>query len=318
MSIKYTVVENSLKEGTYFSRVIPDSVLDISALSYNITSKTTLTEGTIRAVISALREEIIGGLIRGNSIKIDDLMTISVSLRGALEHPNAHNNKDTDLFINTRISRLLYDDVRNLAHFVRVVKPPKLPIMVSIQSLSQCLMNYYMPGAPLRISGNNLKFHPRKDDEGIVCIKADGTSYRIPFYSVVGNKRIDFTISENIGDIKLRLSVRYGNSQESRSEKYGTTLKLMIATAFEDTVIVRNYEGTSGTATLTIDKDTGELTYLANGDTAGISMPIHSAGTYILVSGTATNFIEVDIVDYDAYRLITAETEIPTAQITLS
>jgi len=249
---------------------------------------------------------------------LDELMTLSMSLRGTFDNPNTTlNHKNTELFINTRISPILYNDVRNLAHFTRVVKPTKSLIISSIQSIPQALVNYYMPDAPLRISGNNLKFHPKKNDEGINCIQSDNSHYHIQFYSVIGNKRVDFSIPNNLGDIRLQLSTRYGNSEELHSELYENIIKVMIATAFEDTVIVCSYAGASGTASLSVEKETGNLSYQAEGDTAGSTTPILEAGTYTIVSGTVTNSIVVDIVDYEAYRSTITEIEVPTVQITL-
>jgi len=285
--IKYAIIENPLKEGSYIPKIIPDTVIDIATLSYNITSKTTLTEGTIRAVISALREEIIGSLVRGDTVKIDDLLNISMSLRGVFESMNTTvTHKNAELFINTDINRSLQEELRSRAHFIKIVKPAKSPIITSVQSLSQYITNYYMPNAPIRITGDNLKFHPKKKDEGILCIQSDNSHYHIPFYSIVGNKRIDCTIPNNLGDIKIQLSTRYGNSKDLHSEEYEHIIKVMIATAFEDTVIIRSYTGASGTATLTVDRDTGSLSYQANSDSAGTALPIPKSGTYTVVSGT--------------------------------
>jgi len=314
--IKYAIIENPLKEGSYIPKIIPDTAVDINELSYNITSKTTLTEGTVQAVISALREEIIGSLVRGDTVKIDDCLTISMSLRGTFDSANATvTHKNAELFVNTAINRSLQDEVRERAHFVKVIKPAKSPIITAVESLSHALTNYYMPSAPIRVTGDNLKFHPNKQDEGIVYIQSDDTHSRMPFYSTVGNKRVDFTLTHNLGDIRIQLSTRYGSSKDLHKEVYEPLIKVMIATAFENTVIIRGYTGASGTATLTVDKDTGSLSYQANGDTAGTAITIYESGTYTLVSGTVTNSIVVDIVDYDAYFSTIAELESPTEEI---
>jgi len=318
MAIKYSISENPLRKGMYSPKVVHDSTLDIEALARNIVSKTTLTEGTVQAVISALREEIIGALLQSDMVNIDNLVTISTSLRGLFDDANIRiNANNAQLYVHAKISSTVNNDVRSDAHYVKVASVEKSPSINSVQSISQYLTNYYMPNAPLRITGNNLKFHVNQQDEGIICIKSDESTYHIPYYSVVGNKRVDCTLSENLGDIQLQIKVRYGGSNEIQTKTYKDLIKVMIATAFKDTVIVRSYAGASGTAILTVEKESGYISYQANGDTVGVMNPIAEAGTYTLISGTASNSIIIDIVDYEAYRDTVAETETPSVEITL-
>jgi len=318
MAIKYSISESPLRKGMYAPKVVHDSTLDIETLARNIVSKTTLTEGTVQAVISALREEIIGALLQSDTVNIDNLVTISTSLRGLFEDTNIRiNANNAELYVQARVSTTINNDVRRDAHYVKVASVEKSPSISSVQSISQYLNNYYMPNAPLRITGNNLKFHANKQDEGVICIQSDDSTYRIPYYSVVGNKRIDFTISENLGDIQLQVKVRYGHSTKVQTKTYKDLIKVMIATAFKDTVIIRSYTGASGTATLTVEEDTGNLSYQANGDSAGMINPINEAGTYTLISGTASNSIMIDIIDYETYRDTIVKIESPTEEIVL-
>jgi len=318
MAIKYSISESPLKKGMYSPKVVHDSSLDIEALARNIVSKTTLTEGTVQAVISALREEIIGALLQSNMVNIDNLVTISTSLRGLFDDANIRiTANNAQLYVHARVSTTINNDVRRDAHYAKVATVEKSPSINSVQSISQYLTNYYMPNAPLRIMGNNLKFHTNQQDEGVICIKSDDSTYRIPYYSVVGNKRIDCTLSENLGDIQLQVKVRYGSSTEIQTKTYKDLIKVMIATAFKDTVIVRSYTGASGTTTVTVEKESGNISYQAHGDTAGVMNPIDESGTYTLISGTASNSIIIDIVDYEAYRDTVAEIETPNEEITL-
>jgi len=318
MTIKYSIIENPLRKGMYSPKVIHDSTLNIETLARNIVSKTTLTEGTVQAVISALREEIIGALLQSNNVNIDNLVTISTSLRGLFENINTRiNQNNAQLYVNTRISSTINNNVRREAHYIRVTSIEKSPAINLVQSTVQYLNNYYMPNAPLRIIGNNLKFNAENQDEGIVCIKSDGSTHHIPYYSVISNKRIDLTIAENLGDIHLQVKVRYSNLAKIQTKTYKALVKIMIATAFEDIVIIRSYVGASGTTILTVEKESGNLSYQANGDTAGMMTPIPEAGTYTLLSGTMSNSIIIDILDYEAYRDTIADISTTTVEIML-
>jgi hypothetical protein len=286
MSIKYSIIENYLNKGTFNPKIIRGSRLDIKAMARNITSKTTLTEGTVHGVISALRDEIIEGLALGHVIDIDDLLTISVSLGGKFDTPDVSiTTKNANLRINIKPDVALDDEVLNLTHLEKVITPPKMPLPVSVQSLSHHILNYYMPNAPLRIGGKNIDFHEDQTDEGVFCVKEDGTEYRIPYYSVTGSKRTDFTLSENLGDMTFKIRSRYGDSDALHQGEYEKIIKVMIATLFQNTVVVRHRKGAKGAATVTADLTTDGLIYKAPGDTAGAITPITEEGTYELISG---------------------------------
>lgn len=317
--MKYTITENTLHKGSFTPKVITGARIDIQTMSRNIIAKTTLTEGTIKSVMSAIREEAVEGLAQGNVIVIDDLCTISVSLGGNFDSADTVvTPKTADLRVNLKSDVSLKKEILAHTHLEKVMVAPKMPFMVSVQSLPHHLTNFYMPHAPIRISGKNLEFHENNVDEGVFCVKADSTEYRVPYFSVAGDKRIDFTLPGNFGDITLKILARYTENGQLHHGEYEHTIKVMIATMFETTMVVRSYEGTSGNATITRDRTTGGLMYQANGDTGGLPTPITGNGTYQLISGTATNTITIEVVDYESYNAIVSKRMVVEDQIELA
>ncbi|EDN71769.1 hypothetical protein BGS_0424 [Beggiatoa sp. SS] len=233
---------------------------------------------------------MIEGVAQANVIVIDGLFSVSVSLGGKFDTPDAViTTQNADLRVNVKPDGTLKAKVLARAHFEKVVIPPKMPFIVSVQSLPHHLLNYYMPHAPIRIGGQNLDFNENNTDEGVFCVKADETEYQVPYFSVAGRKRIDCTLPDNFGDITVKIRARYTENGQFHHGEYEHTVKVMIATLFHATIVVRSYEGANGNATITRDRTTGGLIYQANSDTGGPPTPITDNGTYQLVSGTAAN-----------------------------
>lgn len=319
MGIKYSLVESPLQKGHFILKIIQGSTLDVQAMARNIVAKTTLTEGTIHAVIDALMDEVIEGLAQGHVVVIDNLASISVSLRGVFDTPDAivTTNK-ANLKVHIRANAQMDDKILERTKLEKVTKLPKIPFLVSVQSLPHHILNYYMPNAPLRISGENLKFQDAQSDEGVFVVKTDGSEYRVPFYSVSGRKRIDFTLPSNLGDITFKVRARYSETGNLRHGEYEEIVKVMIATLFQNTIVVRSYDGAAGIATISVDRTTRGLIYQAEGDTGGLPITIIENGTYQLVSGTATNTLTVDVIDFESFSDVINTMMAPTEQITLT
>ncbi len=84
------------------------------------------------------------------------LMTLSVSLRGRFETPDAViTHKTANLQVNTRPHTAFEEGVLEKAEFSKVVVPGKAPQIISIIDKVTGLSNFHRKGSPIRISGKN-------------------------------------------------------------------------------------------------------------------------------------------------------------------
>lgn len=221
MAIRYNIVRNHLKPGSYYPRAIRGRKVTLEAMVPNITAKTSLSESDIRGVITALIKEVQVAVSAGDTVEIDGLVTFVLGLSGSYPTAKQHLTHET-----AQMKLRIYPDTHLVAAVMattkleHVVDSVKAPVVTSFFDVSSNQFNVYTPGSIVRLQGNNLKFEPLNPDEGVFLF--DGTTeHRLTVYSVNGRRQLDALVPLDItGSITVIVRARYTQHGSLREGHY--------------------------------------------------------------------------------------------------
>jgi hypothetical protein len=221
MTIKYSIEENHLKPGTFYARVSRGEIVDLEDMIPNVVAKTSLTGTDLKGAVSALTEEIVAALAAGNTVVIDGLVTLYVSLSGSFDTPDQVITRETaQLKVVAQSNRGMRSAVAGQASYAQEVAAVKAPIIRSVLDTATKTYDRYTPAGVLRLTGDNLKFDPAQPDEGVFL--SDGVAEeRLQMYSVVGNKQIDAIVPPpTTGSLTIIVRARYTPDGDLRRTTY--------------------------------------------------------------------------------------------------
>lgn len=219
MPIRYRLEENSLQVNSYYARVIRESTISHDELIAALVTRTGLSVQDLQMVFDALNVEITQNLIAGRAITIKGLATFVVSLSGKFTSPDVILTKDNaQLNISIQESISMCSLVSSQASYSRDSVAVKVPIIGSFYDVASKSYNNYTAGNIIRLAGDNLKFNPEQQDEG-VFVHASVPTLRLSSYSVISNKQIDGLMpAEANGNLTVIVRTRYtpdGSLRES-------------------------------------------------------------------------------------------------------
>lgn len=221
MPIRYRLEENSLKVNSYYARVIRESTVSHDELIAALVTRTGLSAQDLQMVLDALNAELAQNLIAGRAITIKGLATFVVSLSGKFTSPDVILTKDNaQLSISIQESASLCGIVASQASYSRESMAVKVPIIGSFYDVASKSYNSYTAGNIIRLTGDNLKFNPEQQDEG-VFVHASVPSLRLSSYSVINNKQIDGLMPAEVsGDLTVIVRARYTADGSLRESTY--------------------------------------------------------------------------------------------------
>jgi len=219
MPIRYRLEENSLKVNSYYARVMRESTVSHDELIAALVTRTGLPAHELQTVLDAFNTELAQNLIAGRAIIVKGLATFAVSLSGKFTSPDVILTKDNaQLNISIQESVSLCEIVAAQASYSRESMAVKVPIIGSFYDVASKSYNSYTAGNIIRLTGDNLKFNPEQQDEG-VFVHASVPTLRLSSYSVINNKQIDGLMpTEASGNLTVIVRARYtpdGSLRES-------------------------------------------------------------------------------------------------------
>ncbi len=224
MTIFYQILENPLREGEYFPRVVPQGTVPLSTAMEAIVRETGVSDVDVAAVLHALSKQVRLALLDGRNITIDGLGTFSLSLSEKLTSADAEVSEAVEVRVNLRPDPELVEAIRREATFERVVKPERAPIITSFRDVATGQENRYTAGNIGEIVGEDLSFNPAAADEGVFFVAADGTEVRAPTYAQVGTRKLVFLIPAGLnGEQTVEVRTRY-STDRLRSTRYRTAI----------------------------------------------------------------------------------------------
>ncbi len=221
MSIKYRIEENNLKPGAFYARVLRGDMVNLDQMIPNVVAKTALTGHDLKFALSALIEEVAAALAAGNTVVIDGLVTLYVSLSGSFDTPDQVITRETaQLNIVAQGEKTLKTAVTGQATYDREIGEIKRPIIQSFLDVATKTYDRYTPGSIVRLEGDNLKFDPERADEG-VFVHDGAVETRLTVYSVAGNRQTDTLIPGDVsGALTITVRTRYTENGELRQTSY--------------------------------------------------------------------------------------------------
>src|SRR5262245_40357022 len=225
MPIRYQIISNSLKPGTFMARVIQGQRVGLDAMIERIVARTSLTRSDVQATVTAVVEEVRTVLARGDTAVIDGLGTFNATLSGSFADPDVTISRDT-----ARLNLAIQPDSRLLgaivagANYERVVRDVKVPIVTSFYDAATATFDRYTPGSVVRLQGDHLKFDRSKPDEGMF-LRNGGDEVRISVYSVVGARQLDALVPATMsGVVQVTVRTRYTPNGDLREGRFQRTV----------------------------------------------------------------------------------------------
>ncbi len=226
MTIRYQVVENPLREGEYFPRVVVESTATLENVIQTIVRETGVSETDVRAVLNAISSNARLILLDGRNIAIDGIGTFFISLSEKLPTANSEVSENVELRLNLRPDPKLVEEVRREAAFERVVRPERAPVITGFHDVATKQNDKYTAGNIGEIIGDNLNFDTTNADEGIFFIAtADDTETHVTTYAQAGKRKVVFLTPPGLsGEQYLEVRTRY-NTPRMRVTRYRNKLQ---------------------------------------------------------------------------------------------
>jgi HU domain fused to wHTH, Ig, or Glycine-rich motif len=225
LPIRYQIISNSLKPGTFMARVIQGQRVGLDAMIEGMVARTTLSTADVQAVVTALTEEVRTVLTRGDTAVIDGLATFNATLSGSFADPDVTISRDTaQLNLAIQADSRLQAAIAAAASYERVVRDIKVPIITSFYDAATAAFDRYTPGSIVRLQGDHLKFDPSKLEEG-VFLRNGGDEVRVSVYSVVGARQLDALVPATLsGVIQVVVRARYTPTGDLREGRFQRTV----------------------------------------------------------------------------------------------
>lgn len=329
MSIEYNVVENLLTSPpSYSMRAVPKLIHDFDSLAREINiHNPTIPVITAKSVLEAFRAEVIYQLSIGNTINLENFISLVATLPGRLVNatdPIPSNAVD----VKAKPSVTLKQEVIEAATYTRLGYPTKNPSIVQELETNSGLLNYVTQGSPMRINGTNIGFDTSDAELGVSLklvaddsvISQTNVALSDPSQVVAIANLDDQEAAANLGVVEFILSIasRYTANGQVRTGTFAKTLRCkniledgvnqnVFVTGDGDSVnvTINEYGGENVNALAVLQiRPTGEL-MLSIGELAsgvngqGSQVQITGDGSFICTDGleSAVTFI---VTDFDA------------------
>jgi predicted histone-like DNA-binding protein len=225
MPVRYKIIENKLKPGAYYARVVDGRRVELDEMIGRVVAKTALSAADMHGAVLALNEEIIAVLAAGDVAVIDGLGTFRLSLSGSFDSPEAivtRENARPNIVIQRDKSML--SAVLALAEYAKTVAAVKSPVISRFYDVATRAFDCYTPGSVVRLKGKHLKFDPAQADQGVFV--SDGlTETRLTLYSEITNRRIDILLPPDLhGPLTFIVRTRYAPGGELRASRHHRTV----------------------------------------------------------------------------------------------
>lgn len=186
--------------------------MPLQRLIANVVAETTLTETDVRAVLNALRRQIIACLLNGQIPELDGVVSFSASLGEDLPGLHANASSAATLRINARTAADLLRQMRSQARLERVYVRKRVPLLTVLFDVASGREQVYTPGNIARLHGDDLKFNPAAADEGIFFVAvSDGSRTQVVTYAQTGAREIIFLVPAGLsGEQTIELHTRFG------------------------------------------------------------------------------------------------------------
>ncbi len=214
---KYEIVENPLKEGSYYIRLVhtePDTLEDLLPA---VEGRTALSTTDVKSVVDAIAEELAVRLPR-RPVDLGPLGFHSTSVRGSLDAPDDPLPDDLEIHVSIRSEKALEERVVRAVELEEVERRVVEPIVDYFLNIEPESREQYTAASIGRLIGEHMKFDKSDATQGVFFVAADDTEVRVSTYSHVASKRVEFLIPPALtGAQRVVVRARFGADGKMRS-----------------------------------------------------------------------------------------------------
>ncbi len=223
MAVDYVVQETRFDPGKFHIRVVPKATRRTEDLSAQIAQKSLVQPNDVAAVLATLISEIVGYLIAGDQVILDDFLgfTLTINLKPGVEITDANysiNPDDVEVNISLRNKPALLSLVRSALNtagdFNKVSVATKAPKLTQVHDFTTNSNGVYTSGGVIQVRG---EFLDLPDDvltdiqNGVFYDIGGGTVYRSDIYISEGDTQITCVVPPQvIGPVTVIVRSDYG------------------------------------------------------------------------------------------------------------
>lgn len=339
MAIHYRVERNPLtKPASYKLRFLPQGTAGYDAVAERVALKNPGSSvEQIRNHLQSGIEEILGLVLEGFQVTLEDALTFRPGLHGRLATPDAPLPPVEELLgLNVSASRPLVLELQAEANLVREPWTEKIPTIQAAADTVTKLNNVLNPEGVLRLTGNNLDFDPEDPESRCVLAGTESGSQEQSQFAEITDREVlvvpHIPAQSNLWNNEYTVSIttRYTEHGSVRTGTYGGRLRTPLTVLnpgnpeSPETGILTGSAAapytvvTGGTLTaderlriqvehnLQDDLLSFRLIDMQDGGTEGLPVPVTGNGAFTLpgFSGSAVSSLDIRVDDYAALKTL--------------
>ena len=278
-----------------------------------------------KTIIMAAMEQIGANLIKGNQVVLPDAFTFHLSFTARLESPDDPMPPVEEMLnVRAHASRSLTETVQQDVQIERLPMTEKAPLITAAEDTVLGLNDVLYSGGALQLTGSNMLFDPKREDEGCTITGTRSGSQKQSRFAALANSEV--TVLPDIpaqddpwnNEYLLTLAARYTEHGTLRTSTYRRRLRTPLtvpglglpsitveATANDfNGGVVSADETLRIQALLNIHENQLDFSLLdmENNGQEGDAVGVTANGEYILpgFSGSAVSTLEITVSNYEA------------------
>lgn len=247
--LKIDFVETSVENPGYRVRVITEGLRPFDRFMDFAQESTTLSPADILAVVETMANWIAQCAVDGDPCDLGDLGCSYLSVRGGFDRIPKRIDPDTlKPYISWRLSSRILREFREGVRYERMPTQPLNPIIVGVAGFAgpqTWIQDMWPAGGRLHLVGDNLKFDPSAEDEGVFLRPVHGSSFtRVQLYEDVYPRSVRLTVPEELrGAGALKLEVRRRFTDRNRLARSTYSQELLEITDLQQAIALAAKEG---------------------------------------------------------------------------
>ena len=191
MPTEYTLIANSLTTPpSYSPHVVPKNTRRTADLAVRLAERTAQSPEAVTAILTGLGDELLQGLLAGDSIILDDICQLNGTLNGRVATATGDLPADSTTGISIRALGTLLNDFKAQASFTRVAGTSTSPELLEVKALGGTLTALRERDL-LELAGNRLGLDPEQVTEGLFFVPTGtGSPVRAAIYLNTGDRTL--------------------------------------------------------------------------------------------------------------------------------
>jgi hypothetical protein len=275
MSTKYVIVKNALTTPpTFYPQVEPNDIRSIDDVAKRVNELNgTIPVKTAVTVIEAFADIVSEEVGNGNTVKIDNFISIKPKLSGSMvsaTDPLPENS----FSVNAVISAPFQTEVASKVSFEKVGVKSLSPSIAEVRDTNTAIANYIRENYGLEINGARMEWNQDNSDEGVFLTSSNAVTRQTNITYSKATKafivpNLDSGISSPDVEYTLDVRTRYTENGQLRVGAFERKLRTtnILSTANDE---VFSTGGAAGPATLSYSGAPGSVRIQAYIDTSGV------------------------------------------------